>query len=333
MNHPDATIEAWIEQCLAQTAPRSKSLVVTIFGDAIAPRGGAVWLGGLIRVLAPFGVNDRLARTSMFRLTEDGWFESRRQGRRSLYALTAQGLRRFAHASRRIYRAPDTDWDGTWTLVLFPHAPGNAAERAELRKDLKWEGFGPVAPGLFARPAVHDEAVLADILHGLGLQGTVFALRASDLRAVAARPVRELVAECWDLADLAGDYLRFIERFGPMRARLRAGHAPDARQAFQVRTLLVHEYRRMILHDPQFPAELLPADWPGLAAYALAREIYAALLAPSEAYLEASLEGRHGPLPAAPSALLERFGGIAMPPLQAGGAAPPNTARPADLAA
>ena len=332
MTQPDAAIEAWIERFLQQALPRSKSLVVTIFGDAIAPRGGAVWLGGLIRVLAPFGVNDRLARTSMFRLTEDGWFESRRQGRRSLYALTAQGLRRFAHASRRVYRAPDTSWDGTWTLVLFPRTASSAAERAELRKDLKWEGFGSVAPGLFARPAL-DEAALADILGGLGLQNTVFALRASDLRAVAVRPARELVAECWDLADLAGDYARFIERFEPLRALLRAGHAPDARQAFQMRTLLVHEYRRVILHDPQFPAELLPAGWPGLAAYALARETYAAVLAPSEAYLDASLEGRQGPLPAAAGTLLERFGGVSLAARGASGAAPSDRARPAGLAA
>ena len=82
-------------------------------------------------VLAPFGVNDRLARTSMFRLTEDGWFESRRQGRRSLYALTAQGVRRFAHASRRIGRHLQFV-DGAFQEVEDTRiAPGAALELAQ----------------------------------------------------------------------------------------------------------------------------------------------------------------------------------------------------------
>ena len=34
--------------------------MVTVWGDAIAPHGGAVWLSGLIRLLAPLGLNERL---------------------------------------------------------------------------------------------------------------------------------------------------------------------------------------------------------------------------------------------------------------------------------
>ena len=309
MTQPSAALDGWIERFLDREAPRSKSLVVTIFGDSIAPRGGAVWLGGLIGILAPFRINDRLVRTSMFRLTEDGWFEPRRHGRRSLYALTAQGMRRFGHAYRRIYRAPDRHWDGSWTLVLFARTAAGSADRVELKKDLKWEGFGPIAPGLFARPAV-EAAVLDDILGGPRTQGAVFAMRATDLAAVAARPTRELVDECWDLADLAGDYRRFLERFEPARALLRAGERPDARQAFQLRTLLVHEYRRVILHDPQFPAELLPPDWPGFAAYDLCRDVYSMVLEAAESHLAATLQGPHGTLPAAGPDLLARFGGI-----------------------
>ena len=60
--------------------PRSKSLVMTIFGDAIAPHGGAVWLGSLIELLAPFGVNDRLLRTSVFRLAQEGWLVGQPRG-------------------------------------------------------------------------------------------------------------------------------------------------------------------------------------------------------------------------------------------------------------
>jgi len=34
----------WIDHFLETDPPRSKSLVMTIFGDAIAPHGGRLWL-------------------------------------------------------------------------------------------------------------------------------------------------------------------------------------------------------------------------------------------------------------------------------------------------
>ena len=39
---------------------RGGSLLVTILGDAIAPRGGTIALGSLIELARPFGITDRL---------------------------------------------------------------------------------------------------------------------------------------------------------------------------------------------------------------------------------------------------------------------------------
>ncbi|MBM3340433.1 MAG: phenylacetic acid degradation operon negative regulatory protein PaaX, partial [Betaproteobacteria bacterium] len=39
---------------------QASSLIVTIFGDAVLPRGGQVWLGSLIRLLEPMQLNERL---------------------------------------------------------------------------------------------------------------------------------------------------------------------------------------------------------------------------------------------------------------------------------
>ena len=65
------TSKEWIAQALAAESLRSKSMVMTVMGDAIAPHGGAVWLGSLIELLAPLGVTDRLVRTSVFRLVQE----------------------------------------------------------------------------------------------------------------------------------------------------------------------------------------------------------------------------------------------------------------------
>ena len=62
-----------VDQFQAQRPLRSGSLIITVYGDAIAPRGGTTWLGSLIALLEPFGLNPRLVRTSVFRLAKDVW--------------------------------------------------------------------------------------------------------------------------------------------------------------------------------------------------------------------------------------------------------------------
>src|SRR6516165_12367364 len=115
-------VRALLRHFRAQRPLRGGSLLITIFGDAIAPRGGAVTLGSLIRLAAPFGLTERLVRTSVARLARDGWLEARRAGRRSEYRLTASGATRFAEATRRIYGEAPRAWDGQWTLLLLPAA-------------------------------------------------------------------------------------------------------------------------------------------------------------------------------------------------------------------
>ena len=100
-------LKKWIDQYMADNPLRAKSVVMTLFGDVITPHGGQVWLGSLIELLAPFGINDRLVRTSVFRLAEEGWLDAQREGRRSRYALNPSSIRRFDRAYQRIYTPSD----------------------------------------------------------------------------------------------------------------------------------------------------------------------------------------------------------------------------------
>lgn len=99
-------LDRFLSRLLKNDPPRAKSLCVSLLGDALAPHGGAIWLGDLIELLAPIGINERLLRTSVFRLVAQGWLQSERHGRRSLYLLSEHGLRHTAHASQRIYDGP-----------------------------------------------------------------------------------------------------------------------------------------------------------------------------------------------------------------------------------
>jgi len=317
----------WIAGFLASDPPRSKSLLVTIFGDAIVPHGGMVWLGSLIELLAPFGVNDRLLRTSVFRLAQEGWLGAQRDGRRASYAITPDAMARFVHAYRRIYAPPNVHWDGSWTLVLNGDGALNAAERAAVRKELLWEGYSVIAPGIMGHPAA-DAAALDELLTRLGVAGKLFVVQGKAMRQVSARPLSDLVAEGWDVAAVADGYTRFIAQFQPLLAALHATadradglpaaaaeHACDApltpEKAFVVRTLLVHAYRRVQLHDPQLPVELLPTPWPGALAYELARAIYLLVYAAAEQHIDSALRREDAAAPTAEAAFFDRFGGLA----------------------
>lgn len=297
----------WIAAFLASDPPRSKSLVVTIFGDTVAPHGGTLWLGSLIELAAPFGVNDRLLRTSVFRLAQEGWLVASRDRRRSSYAILPQALPRFERANRRIYAPLEVHWDGSWTLVLAAGGAVDAPVRAALRKELLWEGYAQLSPGVFGHPA-SDSAVLDELLGRTGARHQVFACSASALPHVEGRALPELVADGWDLSDVSAGYDQFIAQFSPLLALRDEAIAPE--QAFVIRTLLIHAYRRVQLHDPMLPVELLPDPWPGARAYELARTLYRAVQAAAETHVMAVMRKEDEQAPAADAAFYQRFGGL-----------------------
>jgi phenylacetic acid degradation operon negative regulatory protein len=303
------TPTGWIAAFLAAEPPRSKSLVMTVIGDAIAPHGGRAWLGSLIELLAPFGVTDRLLRTSVFRLAQEGWLVANRDGRRSLYAIEGQALPRLERANRRIYAAPGLHWDGRWTFVMAPNGSIDAPLRTLLRKELEWEGFAMLAPGVLAHPAPNPDS-LNDILARTGAAGKVFVCAATELPGAASRPLRELVIDGWDLRPEIASYGQFLTIFAPLLAMLQQQGAPDPAASFAIRTLLIHAYRRVQLHDAMLPVELLPDPWPGSDAYTLAGAIYRLVASGAEEHLMALLRAEEPGAPPADSAYFARFGGI-----------------------
>ena len=283
---------------------RGGSLIVTIFGDSIMPRGGAVALGSLIDLTAPFGLNERLVRTATARLAKDGWLEGRRAGKLSEYHLSPDGRERFAEATKRIYSAPDTEWSGSWTLAVLP--PMRAAERKELREELIWRGFGELSANVFAHPEI-DSRSLRKQRPGEGALSKVIVF---DANLADGDAPQRLVSLGWDLEDLGLRYQRFVKRFERVLAALQNLRTLDHRACFIVRTLLIHEYRRLHLRDPLLPPRLLRANWPGAQAAALCRDIYARVFAASEVYLSRVAAQLDGPLPAPDAAVMQRFGGI-----------------------
>ena len=283
---------ARIVEQLKREPSRTGSIVITVFGDAIVPRGGSVWLGTLLAFFKTLDIHSGVVRTAMSRLATDGWLERTRIGRNSFYRLVSKGRQTFDTATRHIYDPPPPDWTGRFELLLI----GNGEDRDASREALKNAGFGSPLPGVWVAPSgvpVPEQAAAA-----LRLE-----VSAEDDNG------RRLLRESWPLQRTADAYLKFMKTFEPLRASLSRGKPLTDADAFTARILLIHHYRRVVLRDPLLPTALLPADWPGAAARNLCGEVYRGVLAASERWLDRHASNENGPLPKPDAALARRFDG------------------------
>jgi phenylacetic acid degradation operon negative regulatory protein len=303
-NPAAAAVSDLVSRFRRQRPMRGGSLLITMFGDSILPRGGAIALSSLIALAEPFGLNERLVRTASARLAKEGWLEARRIGKRSEYHLSASGRVRFVDATQRIYSQRGKDWSGRWTLIVIPVK--GAARRNELRDELTWRGFGGLSAGVFAHPEVDAHALRLTLRAG-GWLNKVMIFEA-DLADADAH--QKLVALGWDLRELGVRYQRFVRRFERIQHVLARFGALDPARSFIVRTLLIHEYRRLHLRDPMLPPRLLRANWPGTQAAQLCGDVYSRIFAASELHVSAVASRLGGPLPAADPSVQRRFGGL-----------------------
>jgi phenylacetic acid degradation operon negative regulatory protein len=166
-----------------------------------------------------------------------------------------------------------------------------------------------LATGVMAHPAPSRDT-LREILARRGAEGKVFVVEAAELPESGSRPLPELVGDGWDLAGVVAGYRQFIDTFTALLPLLAEAGSVPPQDAFAIRTLLIHAYRRVQLHDPMLPLELLPTPWPGSAAYELAGRIYRLTQARAEEHIMAMLMKEDGTTPPADSVFHDRFGGL-----------------------
>lgn len=289
------------------------SLIISLFGDAIYPRGGAIWLGCLIRLLAPLDINERLIRTAIYRLVKEDWLLTHSHGRRTDYALSASGNSRIEEASKAIYAAQSPPWDERWRLLMLTASLPNKDELL-LRKALIWQGFGEWQSQVFVHPGADLQVAMALLKReGLGyVQKHLWPLLADSLAVNASVSDRQVVSQAWDLAQLANSYRQFVKTYQPLTdewpvKKTSTGHVQNEK-AFLLRLLLIHDYRRLLLRDPALPQKLLPDDWPGQTARTVCSELYTGLSVPSETYLDTQMQIADGSLTVGLSLLQNRFG-------------------------
>lgn len=292
--------------------PRIKSLLTTIFGDVASVHGGSVNLASLIRLAADFGASERNVRTAIHRLVKDRWLLGRRSGRTSSYSLAPEGAARFEAASERIYAHADELGNKRWTIILAPKLA--AAKRETLLREMGWMGFARAGRNMLINIG-DDHGRTETVLRELGLSDQVLVFHADCLMSdthAHRNLLWSFADENWGLVELKRRYQAFLRIFAKLGAELARGGELGGPDALRVRVLLVHEYRRALLHDPDLPARLLPTHWNGSEARELASGIYRAVAPASEAEVRsffATASG--GALPPASARFWERFGAAA----------------------
>ena len=271
---------------LSSASLRAASFIVTIYGDVVEPRGGAIWIGNLIEVCAELGISETLVRTAVSRLVAAGQLTGEREGRRSYYRLTEAAQTDFAAAARLLFGPAD---QSQWRFVYL----GGQSIETDVRL-LEHSGYTRLGVRLMIGVRAHPQLSEGSVVFTADAAGANFGLRG-------------LAAEYWDLSKYAKAYHEFLERFGQFYEALESGEKLTAIEHLAARLFLVHQYRIIVLRDPQLPAAALPDDWPHAEVRRLFASLYTRLSAKADDFVARKFRTADGPLPGQTAATKHRM--------------------------
>jgi len=305
-----AKIQQIIDSVVKNETLSGTSLISTIFGDSVLHRGGNISLASLIQLLELFGFNDRAVRTSVFRLVKNDWLCSDKIGRTSFYRITDSSRSTYLQAEQRIYNDQMKEWDHYWDLILMSSL--DTENKALLKKELEWLGFANISTNLMAYPGC-NRIELQRLLVDLNMSEQVVVFKAETLQLFnnSVDTIGRMLRTNWPIDELRQRYLQFLDIFREISVLLmQENEQLEPVQAFQIRTLLIHYYRRILLKDPALPLELLPTDWPAISARTLSMNIYKKVFEPADEYFLSVAATAEGPMPNATAHYWRRFGGL-----------------------
>lgn len=295
-----------IDEIVSKHHINVSALIVSVFGDSVSAHGGTIWLGSLIRLVKPLGINQRQLRTSVFRLTEKDILRSRQIGRRSYYSFTDRGLRQFNHAADRVYRYENAVWDGAWRLVFTNMNDIDSKQRDAFKKELIWLGFGRLSNGVYAHPLVEMDEV-RQVVREMDLEDSIVLMEAGNLNRDPLQSSANLVQHAFKYDAIDAKYRQFIDLFEVL---LNKGNEPrpgDEELCFLLRTLVIHRYRRILLDEPELPRELVPGESLRHQAREMTARIYHRIGALAERHFMAEAESEQGVLPPLDKEYFTRF--------------------------
>ncbi len=296
------------EQFIAERTGKIKlsctSLIVTLFGDVVTQHGHWISLGSIIDALEPLGMSERLVRTSVYRLVQSEWLMRKKIKKNSYYSFTETAKRHYDNAAKRIYTVERAEWDGSWLLLLPVTVPDD--KKSALEKELAWLGFSTLSTGLWAHPSV-EKSVLEDTLVELDLLDAVIIFDGKTYMKKSNDTLKNLVKRRWNLDKLSEMYQSILDAYRPLLLDIIDKGAPTPQQAFVIRTLFIHEFRRVLIKDHELPDTMLPYGWVGFETMELAEKLYHILANDSITFVIGTLKNPLGYLPSESKTFSQRF--------------------------
>jgi phenylacetic acid degradation operon negative regulatory protein len=263
---------------------KPRALILDMFGDYLRYVGSEVRASDLVTLLTTLGVEASTTRVTLSRLKQEGWFVTRRVGRETIYALSSELLAVLEDGRARIFQPYASEWDGTWTQVVFQLDESDRSVRDQAKKRLAWLGFGPLTTSTWMSPG--DRRLEAQRLRQEFSSATIDVLIA---RSEGVDEDRLLAERCWDLTALNDDYEVFIAEHTALLDSIRDLTGPAALAA---RTELVSNYRHFPFRDPSLPVALRPANWGGARAHEMFLDAHDSLGPAAIEYVESVIGTR-----------------------------------------
>lgn len=272
-----------------------QDLILTIFGAHVRRPGETVWSGGMVEILSELGFSTEAARAALARLATRGLLARHKQGRLVHYTLTARADELMSDGDRRIFSFGRTEPAvDVWTVLWHAIPEGRRVERSRFASRLRFLGFGSVQDATWVAARDREQEVRA-LLRELDIEAYASVLVGRLSRGL---PPVALVAQAWDLEAVAARYDEFLEEYGPYR-KAKARRALEPRDAFVIRTQLLHRFRGFPFTDPELPEAMNALDARRGEVVATFDEVYAGLSKAADGFFRGVAQPGGAPSPAA----------------------------------
>lgn len=211
----------------------------TIIG-ILALAGRSLSAAQLIRLASPLGLSATNVKSHLTRMVAEGALRREGPARLAVYAPSADQMALIEGIQARL-KPCEEPWDGTWMMLALRNLP-DRGQRAKLRAALWFDGWRPVCPNAFVRPAWPRENIEESARHysqhalGVCICGT-FVAAPGDLTTL------------YDLQGLDAE----AQRLTAWIAR-RPVNVKSPRTAFAERMKVGARIAQFIGHDPRLPA-------------------------------------------------------------------------------
>ena len=232
-----------------QSRLRVWPLIITFFGDSIIEKGGEVEASRLKVLMQAMGIEAGTLRTALSRLTNDNWIERYKIGKNTIYRLGDRGLKEFGPASKIIYSPPKITSEKKWKLIITP--------------DFDTEPYG-----FNLQPGVSIVPISQDVPEGsLIFEGKINMLSETTCYKLLPKGYLEEINQLIDLLSP----IKFVN-LNPLEAMI-------------ARTLVIHNWRKIVLKFPEVPNEFTPKSWKGYNIRFMVKNIYDGLTPQAETWL------------------------------------------------